>query len=820
MLTCSIITCSLALQLLQICSLIPKPAHFVAAREDVISNIEENFETMNEACQLATTAIKIPTVVIEADPGFGKSQIARQFGEQYFKEQVGEAKPVVVFTLHAGNLQELGKSYLEFADLLSSDQESSAALRNIQFKSSTDQLKTLIPVVGDRLRATLKKYPELQWLVIVDNLFNLSHDREDMLNFLPHCNNPSMASWGSGRVLITMQLRGEFPETEMQRIITQDSLQLSQRKATTILWEVAKDDRQSEPEVVESIAQRLDCIPLALVSAATYKKLVMKKSLYTWSMYQEDLTTSVKVIRLPSSQYQQKCLPHAVLMTLNKLAEHSTVMKMAFVAVSYCEYRSIPGDLLYRFIRGQPECDLSGLDLRMAELRECPFLTCVDAPTSGEEGFVTLYNMHQITHSVLKNHAILEWGKNLKVPKAFLLSLLKTCLHHDEALNEGPIHSARRGFFSAHVFSIAQTASKVYKEAKMRKGQSECLWREIPEVMYVAVKNCILSPRAIHEQEQLLRECIGITDSSEMHTCVSREDHAKYLSELSVCLGNAGKESEAREKGLKALSILKEHNARPKLIASALQSVGWSFGTEIDLGIAIIKENLPFVKEAFGEDSKEYAISLFHLGEVQKKRDRNEARESFERAVFILKNKANDSLELAIAQSYYARFLLKGVSSSGMKLALELCEDNKRIVGKLVDRNAMIYIDMLLTWARACSSCFYPGRTLAEIPEHLETVRRYHQRPSAEWRLSLVLAVAHLMKGNLDECLPLMRTCIELQERKTLNFRVNIADSAGLKFAVLVLPVVNWVVVKPASALYSTATHLSALLRHYISFRN
>ena len=783
----------------------------------MISNIEESFETMNEACQLATTAIKIPTVVIEADPGFGKSQIARQFGEQYFKEQVGEAKPVVVFTLHAGNLQELGKSYLEFADLLRSDQESSAALRNIPFKSSIDQLKTLIPVVGDRLYATLQRYPDLRWLIVVDNLFNLTHDKENMLTFLPHCNNPSMASWGRGRVLITMQLRGQFVETEMQRIMTQDCLQLSQKKATTILWEVAKDDRQSEPEVVESIAQQLDCIPLALVSAATYKKLMTKKkSMYTWSKYQKELTTSVEDICLRSAQYQQKCLRSAVLMTLKKLADHSTVMKMAFVAVSYCEYRSIPGDLLDRFIRGQPECDVSDLDLRMAELRECPFLTCVDTPTSGEEGFVTLYNMHQITHSVLKKHAIQKWGENLNVLEAFLLPLLKTCLHHDEALNKGPIHSARRGFFSAHVFSIAQTASKVYKEAKMGKCQSECLWREIPEVMYVAVKNCILSPRSIHEQEQLLRECIDITDSAEMHTCVSHEEHAKYLSELSMCLGNAGKESEAREKGLKALSLLKEHNARPELIASALQSVGWSFGTEIDLGIATITENLPFVKEAFGEDSKEYAISLFHLGEVQKKRDRNQARESFEHSVFILKNKANDSLELAIAQSYYARFLLKGVSSSGMKLALELCEDNVRIVGKLVDRNAMLYIDMLLTWARACSTCFYPGRTVAEIPEHLETVRRYHQRLSAEWRLSLVLAVAYLMKGNLDECIPLMRTCIELQERETLDFRVNFDDSAGLKFAVLVLPVVNWLVVKPASALYSTVTHLSALLRSYI----
>ena len=778
---------------------------------------------MNEACQLATTDVRIPTVVIEADPGFGKSQIARQFGERYFKKQVGEARPVVVFTLHAGNLQELSKSYFEFAELLGGDRESCDVLRNSPFKNSKDQLQTLIPVVGDRLHAILKRHPGLQWLIVVDNLFNLSDQREDILSFLPHCNNASMASWGTGKVLITMQLRGEFKEADMQRVMVQENLQLSEKDATVILWKVAEDDTQSEPEVVECIAKQLDCIPLALVSAATYKKYVTKeKAFYTWSKYQKDLNASVEVIHFPRSQYHQKCLPHAVWMTLNKLADHSEVMKMAFVAVSYCEHRSIPGDLLDRFIRDQPECDLSALDLRIEELRVCPFLTCVDTPTGTDGRSITLYHMHRITHQLLKRHAIPEWAKHIELPLAegFLLPLLKTCLHYNESLGDSPIHIVRRGFFSAHVFSIAKSASELYRDAKERRCQSECLWREIPEVMYVAVTNCDHSPRSISDLEEMLRECTDMTNSAEMQICVSRVEHAKYLSLLCKCLGNAGKESEAREKGLKALSILKEHKARPelieqdteihltKLIALALQNLGWHFGTEIDLGIATIEENLHFVEEAFGKDSKECAISLSHLGEFQKKRDRNKGREALERAVYILKSKGEDSLDLASVQSYYARFLLTGGSATDMRSALELCEDNKRIVEKLLDRNAMIYIDMLVTWARACSSCFSPGRALAEIPEHLETVRRYHQRPGAEWRLQLVMAVAHLMKGNIDESLTLLRACIELQERKTIDFRVSLADRTWMKLCVVGLPIVKWVVVKPVSALCSIVVHM------------
>ena len=769
----------------------------------MLSKIEANFESMEEACQLATTDVRIPTVVIEADPGFGKSQIARQFGERYFKKQVGEARPVVVFTLHAGNLQELSKSYFEFAELLGGDRESCDVLRNSPFKNSIDQLQTLIPVVGDRLCAILKRHPGLQWLIVVDNLFNLSDQREDILSFLPHCNNAGIASWGTGKVLITMQLRGEFKEADMQRVMVQENLQLTEKDATVILWKVAEDDTQSEPEVVECIAKQLDCIPLALVSAATYKKYVTKeKAFYTWSKYQKDLNASVKVIDFPRSQYHQKCLPNAVWMTLNKLADHSVVMKMAFVAVSYCEHRSIPGDLLDRFIRDQPACDLPALDLRIEELRICPFLTCVDTPTGTDGRSITLYHMHRITHQLLKRHAIPEWAKHIEVPlaEAFLLPLLKTCLHYNESLGDSPIHIVRRGFFSAHVFSIAKSASK--------EANFECLWREIPEVMYVAVKNCVHSPRSISDQEELMRRCTDMTDSAEMQICVSRVEHAKYLSLLCECLYNAGKESEAREKGLKALSISKEHKGKPELLVMALQSLSRCFGTEIDLGIATIEENLHFIEDAFGKDSKECAISLFQLGEYQKKRDRNKGREAFERAIYILKSKGEDSLELVRAQSHYARFLLTGGSATDMRSALELCEDNKRIVGKLVDRNAMIYIDALCNWARACSSCFCPGRALAEIPEHLETVRRYHQRPGAEWRLQLVMAVAHLMKGNIDESLTLLRACIELQERKTVDFRVSLADRTWMKLCVVGLPIVKWVVVKPVSALCSIVVHM------------
>ena len=56
-----------------------------------------------------------PTIVIQGDPGYGKSQVARQYGEKYLNEHVLKGYHPFVFTLHAGDLSELYHSYKDLA---------------------------------------------------------------------------------------------------------------------------------------------------------------------------------------------------------------------------------------------------------------------------------------------------------------------------------------------------------------------------------------------------------------------------------------------------------------------------------------------------------------------------------------------------------------------------------------------------------------------------------------------------------------------------------------------------------------------------------
>ena len=321
----------LPLQLPQRCSLIPKPKHFVAKREDMIATMEAQFEAMEEVCQLATTAVKIPTVVIEADPGFGKSQIARQFGEQYFKKQVGAARAAIVFTLHAGNLEELCSSYLEFAKLLDGDPRQLDTLRNM---SSSDvdtlaqKLDTLIGIVGEKLQELSSK-PEdrLQWLVIVDNLLNWPDpDKEevDVLEFLPYYNNPKMkeASWGKGRVLITMQLKGKFKEhgeedaSAMLSIIRLEEHQLSEDTAAELLLRVAEPETElttvQKPKRVQRemklLAKKLDFIPLALVTAAVFKKSMTESNAgFSWAGCLQHIQAAMHR-KVHHTEYRYGCL--------------------------------------------------------------------------------------------------------------------------------------------------------------------------------------------------------------------------------------------------------------------------------------------------------------------------------------------------------------------------------------------------------------------------------------------------------------------------------------------------------------------------------
>ena len=241
-----------------------------------------------------------------------------------------------------------------------------------------------------------------------------------------------------------------------------------------------------------------------------------------------------------------------------------------------------------------------------------------------------------------------------------------------------------------------------------------------------------------------------------------------------------------------------KEDAPAELIASSLKDLSWNYGNEIQFGIKTMESHLRYVAEAYGgEDTPQYAVALMQLGELWKKVDRVKGRKKLERAVDIL-SKRGDSIDLALALGYYARFLLKSWSGSDIREALRLCIRSASITEKLVSKDTMLYIDRYSTLGRAYGSNLRFSDAIKTLTPHLKKVKRLHKRPEAEWRLQQALAVAYLMRGDVGESLRLLRKNMKLQEK---DIHVSHADRTVNRLAVLVLPVVNCLLVKPISAL-------------------
>ena len=772
----------------------------------MIAMIEGKFKDMRRVCKEPTTAVKIPTVVIEADPGFGKSQIARQFGEQYFKKQVEAAREVIVFTLHAGNLEELCSSYLEFGGLLD---VSPKQLNTIREMSSTDidtlanKLDTLIEIVGEKLRELQEtQHFKLRWLIIVDNLLNWqdpTKEERNVLEFLPYCDNAKMkeTSWGQGRALITLQRgKGKFKDRggEMLSIIRLEEHKLSEDKAAELLVSVA--DPEMEHGIVKeklneagvrSVAQKLDFIPLALVTVAAFKKSMTEDyPTFSWNECLEKIKSALHV-KVSHTQYRYGCLQQVTQITLRRLAEASEVLHMAFIAVGYCDNQNIPSDLIKRFIEKQVGVQD---DMQMMKLKACPLLSCTSEwKGTDKTKRHTLYRMHQVTHGILQAAMLPEWAREKMEVQPLTPPHFRPLLGVALEVNEES-DMTQRGFLGSHLFSLATHARKQYKEHTKDRQ-----WREIPEVICAAVCSTNLSPVAMRTQLKYIQGCMHM---SEQIADVTNTDKARYMSVKCGALAGIGKEERARKVGNEALKIMVKEDAPAKLIADSLTSLSWHYGNEIHFGISTMESHLHCVEEASGgKSTKQYAIALMQLGELWKKIDRNKGREALETAVDIL-SEEEDSMDYAVALGYYARFLLSSWSASDVREALRLCKRSASIMEKLVSKDTMLHIDRFSTLGRAYLTNLQPKEAIKALTPCVKKVKEFHGNPGAQWRLQQALAVSHLMRGDIDKCLHLFRENVRLQEVHDIH--VSRGDRRMNKVAMMVLPVVNYLLVKPLSA--------------------
>ena len=242
-----------------------KPSHPIIRRVNDVTRIMKKLDELQNDSKGV-----ISTVYLSGIPGCGKSQIARQVGQEIFDKRWREGEDLTfVATLNAETLDSLAKSYCRLARHFGITDNALAKLeasRNLPEK--IEYLKTLI-------FSKTKQF--CNWLIIVDNVVDLSSVQGD----LPPSGRKEL---GHGQVLITTQDISSIPVNAPLTYHESLSKGMHLDEAVNLLRHVSKIQNQEE---AEKVAEVLEYHPLALVAAAFYVQTVVVNGSpnYCWANY-------------------------------------------------------------------------------------------------------------------------------------------------------------------------------------------------------------------------------------------------------------------------------------------------------------------------------------------------------------------------------------------------------------------------------------------------------------------------------------------------------------------------------------------------------
>ena len=246
-----------------------KPSHPIIRRVNDVTRIMKKLDELQNESKGA-----ISTIYLSGLPGCGKSQIARQVGKEIFDKRWREGEDLTfVATLNAETLDSLAESYCSLARHFGI---SDNALANLE---SSRNLREQIEDLKAFIFSKTKQFSN--WLIIVDNVVDLSSVRDD----LPASGRKEL---GHGQVLITTQDSSSIPSSAPLTYHESVSKGMLPDEAVNLLQHVSKIQNREE---AEKVAEVLEYQPLAVAAAAFYVQTVRDNGSpnYSWANYLETL---------------------------------------------------------------------------------------------------------------------------------------------------------------------------------------------------------------------------------------------------------------------------------------------------------------------------------------------------------------------------------------------------------------------------------------------------------------------------------------------------------------------------------------------------
>lgn len=344
------------------CLLTSNPPHKIILRRTEVSKIIGKMKALEERSNGA-----VSTIYLSGMPGCGKSQIARQTGEQFFTMKSGKSKSLTfVATLNAESLETLRDSYFSLAKKLGVSEYAISKLAIAELESAGETIR--------HLQRLIRPITNLfsNWLMIADNVEDLPLVR----SFLPQT---GCKDWGLGQVLITTQDASAIPtsaphtyhESLSAGMLLDDALQLLK-----VVSQIVFSHEQAE-EVVEV----LEFQPLALAAAAFYVNTVVKHGSpnFVWKNYLEvcsrgERESTEKLLATESEAYP-KTMTTSIKMALKTFSDREDVLRQTFLLFSLIASDPLPIEVAVDFVRARTSGNTD--ELIRAKIIKSTLITCL-----------------------------------------------------------------------------------------------------------------------------------------------------------------------------------------------------------------------------------------------------------------------------------------------------------------------------------------------------------------------------------------------------------------------------------------------------------
>ena len=371
------------------CNLTFKPSHEIIGRSNDVKRIMTKMHDLDNGSNGA-----VSTIYLSGSPGCGKTQIARQIGQEFFTRESDKSEGLTfVATLNAETLETLVDSYISLAKQLGITEYSLTNLATTRVNSPKETIQHLQCLILPKIQQFLK------WLIIVDNVVDLS---------LVCCYLPQTAckDWGHGQVLITTQDGSAIPSNVPHTYHESLSVGMQPEDAAELLKQVSQISGNDEQ--VQRVAEVLEYQPLALAAASFYVQTVVScgSPTYGWTNYLETLVGGKREATeeplAKGNPAYSKTLTTAIKMAIDSTLKSDEVLRQTFLFFSLCGSEPLPVDAAVDFVKVRTSGQTD--ELIRAKILKSSLITCL----CSEDGASDYVRVHNVVYENLRKMSTLD----------------------------------------------------------------------------------------------------------------------------------------------------------------------------------------------------------------------------------------------------------------------------------------------------------------------------------------------------------------------------------------------------------------------------